>query len=146
MPIKDIKKLQSQSRLIGYKLSEELNPQNKLYKLRDEINWAVLEKHVLANMKVSGSGRERHSVRLLLGLLLLQAMNNTSDRLAAEELTENIYWQYFCGYEYLEQEVSISESSIRRFRQALGEEGLNAILREIIKVGINIGAVKKKDL
>ena len=73
-------------------------------------------------------------------------MNNTSDKLTSEELVENIYWQYFCGYEYMEKDIKVSESSIRRFRQQLGEDGLNEVLKELVRVGVNTGAVKKKDL
>ena len=71
MPVKDISKSQSQLRLFSYKLSEELNPHNKLYKLRDLINWPILEEYVLSSMEVSSYGRDRHSIRILLGLLLL---------------------------------------------------------------------------
>ena len=77
MPIKDIEKSQRQSRLFGYKLSEELNPKNKLYKLREVIDWEVLEDYVLSHTEVKRQGRDRQSVRVLLGLLMLQAMNNT---------------------------------------------------------------------
>ena len=66
---------------------------------------------------------------------MLQAMYNFSDSLTSEELTENMYWQYFCGYEYLESEISVSESTIRRFRNLLGETGYNIILQELIRVG-----------
>ena len=146
MPIKNINHSQSQTRLLGYKLSDELNPKNKLYQLRSVIDWEVLENYVLKETQVKKYGRDRHSIRVLLGLLMLQAMNNTSDKLTSEELTENMYWQYFCGYEYIEKNVNVSASSIRRFRQFLGEEGLNEILKEVIKVGIKTGSVKKKDL
>lgn len=55
---------------------------------------------------------------------MLQVMCNTSDVLTAEEFEENMYWQYFCGYEYLDHGDSVSESSICRFRNLLGEAGL----------------------
>ncbi len=37
--IDNITKSQQQSKLFGYKLSEELNRKNKLYQLRELINW-----------------------------------------------------------------------------------------------------------
>ena len=120
MAVKDIRKTQSQTRLFSYNLSEELNPNNRLYKLRGLLDWQTLEDYVLTNMEISCYGRDRHSVRVLLGLLMLQAMHNSSDRLTSENLEENVYWQYFCGYDYMEKNVGVSESSIRRFRQQLG--------------------------
>ncbi len=57
-----------------------------------------------------------------------------------------MYWQYFCGWEYIEKDIAISETSIRRFRSVLGEAGYNEILSELIRVGIKTNTIKKKDL
>lgn len=73
-------------------------------------------------------------------------MVNTSDNATVEHLEENFYWQYFCGYEYPQIDPSVSETTIRRFRNLLGEEGLTVILSEMVKVGLKIGKLKKKDL
>ena len=77
---------------------------------------------------------------------MLQAMYNGSDSFTEEELKENIYWQYFCGYEYLQQDLDVSEATIRRFRNDLGEDGYNEILKELLRIGLKVGALKKKDL
>ena len=71
-------------------------------------------------------------------------MFNFSNCLTSETFEENVYWKYFCGYEYVDTKLSVSESVIRRFRQELGEEGHNLILKELIRVGLRIGAYKKK--
>ena len=63
-----------------------------------------------------------------LALSMLQAMYNGSDSFTEEELKEKVYWQYFCRYEYLQKDLEVSEATIRRFRNALGEEGYNEIL------------------
>ena len=73
-------------------------------------------------------------------------MYNFSDSLSSEEIEENLYWQYFCGYNYADHDIKISEASIRRFRNMLGDEGYNMILQELAKVGLKVGAYKKKDL
>ena len=82
----------------------------------------------------------------MLGLSMLQAMYNFSDCLTSETLEENVYWQYFCGYEYGGNASIVSESSIRRFRNELGEAGYELILKELTSVGLRVGAYKKKDL
>ncbi|WP_425362791.1 IS5 family transposase [Candidatus Tisiphia endosymbiont of Hybos culiciformis] len=146
MPIEDIIKSQKQGQLFGYKLTEELNPNNKLYKLRSLINWTVLEEWLLTNVNIKKFGRNRRCHRLLLGVTMLQAMYNLSDAAAEEELRENVYWQYFCGWEYLQKDAEISEASIRRFRAILGEEGYNEILKELTRIGCKVGVLKKKDL
>lgn len=51
---------------------------------------------------------------------------------------------YFCGYEYVEKEPAASEASIRRFRNLIGEDGYNEIMKELLRVGIKVGVLKKK--
>ncbi|WP_342226243.1 transposase [Rickettsia endosymbiont of Urophora cardui] len=146
MPIDNIIKSQEQGKLFGYKLKEELNPNNKLYKLRELINWSRLEEWLSKNVCIKKFGRNRKCHRVMLGITMLQAMYNFSDSLSEEELKENMYWQYFCGWEYIEKDIAISETSIRRFRSVLGEAGYNEILSELIRVGIKTNTIKKKDL
>ncbi|WP_342224851.1 IS5 family transposase [Rickettsia endosymbiont of Urophora cardui] len=146
MPIDNIIKSQEQGKLFCYKLKEELNPNNKLYKLRELINWSRLEEWLSKNVCIKKFGRNRKCHRVMLGITMLQAMYNFSDSLSEEELKENMYWQYFCGWEYIEKDIAISETSIRRFRSVLGEAGYNEILSELIRVGIKTNTIKKKDL
>ena len=132
MPIENIEADQTQGRFFKEKLSEELNPKNRLYQLRSLINWEELEKASLSHVDIKQYGRNKKSHRLMLGLLMVQAMYNSSDRFTEAELKENNYWQYFCGYEYFEREPEVSEATIRRFRVLLGEEGFTAILKELV--------------
>jgi len=146
MPIENVKNSQSQGRFFEDQLSLKLKSTNKLYKLRNLINWDELESTALQNLDVKKLGRSRKSPRVMLGLLMLQAMYNGSDSYTEESLEENAYWQYFCGYEYFEKNCEISEATIRRFRNLIGERGLEEIMKELLRVGIKIGSVKKKDL
>jgi IS5 family transposase len=146
MPIENISFSQKQERLFGEKLSIQLNRKNKLYKLRDLVNWPELEAKALTKIEIKQFGRNKKDHRVMLGLSMLQAMYNCSDSFTEEELKENIYWQYFCGYEYMQQDIDVSEATIRRFRNALGEEGYNEILKELLRIGVKVGALKKKDL
>lgn len=146
MPAEKIELKERQGRLFHQKLSIELSPKHKLYKLRELINWAELESCVRQIVNIARYGRAKKSLRVMLGLSMLQAMYNFSDCLTSETLEENIYWQYFCGYEYGGNASLVSESSIRRFRNDLGEAGHELILKELAKVGLRVGAYKKKDL
>ncbi|WP_342226201.1 IS5 family transposase [Rickettsia endosymbiont of Urophora cardui] len=110
------------------------------------LNWFRLEEWLSKNVCIKKFGRNRKCHRVMLGITMLQAMYNFSDSLSEEELKENMYWQYFCGWEYIEKDIAISETSIRRFRSVLGEAGYNEILSELIRVGIKTNTIKKKDL
>ena len=146
MPIEKVTISQRQTTLFEEKLSIKLNSKNKLYKLREIVDWSDLEAKCLGDIEVKQYGRNRKNHRVMLGLCMLQAMYNGSDAYTEEELKENVYWQYFCGYEYLQQDLEVSEATIRRFRSALGEKGYNEILKELLRVGLKVGALKKKDL
>lgn len=145
MPIENIELAQKQAMLFFEDLNRKLNPKNKLYKLRKLINWSELEENVLELVKVSKFGRTRKSTRVMLGIAMLQAMYNFSDSLTSEEIQENLYWQYFCGYDYADHTIEISEASIRRFRNILGDEGYNMILQELAKVGLKVGVLSHID-
>ena len=123
MPIDNITFSQKQERLFEEKLSTKLNPKNKLYKLKDMVNWADLEARALPDIQIRQFGRNKKDHRLMLAISMLQAMYNGFDSFTEEELKENIYWQYFCGYEYLQANLDVSEGTIRRFRNTLGEDG-----------------------
>jgi len=146
MPIENVDLAGRQGRLFQERLSTELNKKHKLYKLRELINWSNLENEMLQMVNVSNLGRTRKSIRVLLGLSLLQSMYNFSDALSSETLEENVYWQYFCGYEYGGTDIQVSESAIKRFRDSLGEKGHEIILKELANVGLKVGSYKKKDL
>jgi hypothetical protein len=68
----------------------------------------VLEHYLILKIKQFGRNKKDHRVMLVLSML--QATYNGSDSFTEEELKENIYWQYFCGYEYLQQDVDVSEA------------------------------------
>ena len=138
MPIENITPSQKQGRLFEDRLFKRLNPKNKLYILRDLINWSDLEEKALSHIEIKQFGRNRKDHRVMLALLMLQAMYNGSDNFTESELMENIYWQYFCGYEYLVKDPEISEATIRRFRNLIGENGYSAIIKELLRVGIKV--------
>ena len=146
MPIENITFSQKQEKLFEERLSTKLNPKNKLYKLKDMVNWSELEARALQDIQIKQFGRNKKDHRVMLALSMLQAMYNGSDSFTEEELKENVYWQYFCGYEYLQHDLDVSEATIRRFRNTLGEVGYNEILKELLRIGLKVGALKKKDL
>lgn len=127
-------------------LSNRLNPNHKLYKLKAAINWPRLESWLYENIEIKSEGRGSVDKSVCLRLFMLQSLYNLSDIRASEMYMENMYWHYFCGYEYVEDVNPISESTIIRFRQALGEAGMQEIMKELVECGKRIGLIKKKDL
>ena len=65
---------------------------------------------------------------------------------AIDEWVENPYWQFFCGYDFLQWEKPIDSSSLPRWRNRLGVEGIEKILQGTIKAAIKSGAVLASSL
>ena len=128
----------TQGRLFQQRLSFQLNPTHELIQLSKLIDWKFFEEEFSGLFK-ENQGASAKPVRLIVGLLMLQQMNGYSDEGAVDEWVENPYWQYFCGYDYLEWKKPIDPSSLTRWRKRLGCEGVEKILQGTIKAAIKGG-------
>ena len=118
--------------LFRSQLSQILNMNHSLVRLADRINWDRLE----ADIDViyhNKSGQPPLPTRLLAGLHYLKAMFNESDEHVVERWVENPYWQYFCGYEYLQHELPLHPTSLVKWRQRVGDK-LEALLTQTIEL------------
>ena len=101
---------------------------------------------VLEGAGVSNAGRPKLSIRLMASLLYLKHSFNLSDEEVAARWSENVLWQFFSGMTYYEHRLPCDATQIGRFRRALGEEGLEHLLKATIDTAVAIKAVKPKDL
>lgn len=134
-----------EGRLFEIRLSDQINPKQPLCRLSQLLDWDGIEKD-LEQLFFADKGRPGQSVRLMVGLLMLQHMFDISDEQVVEAWVENPYWQHFCGYDYLQWEVPTDRSSLTRWRDRLGEAGFDLILSYTIKAAKEAGIVAKKDL
>jgi len=59
---------------------------------------------------------------------------------------ENPYWQYFCGYDYLQWDEPADPTTLIKWRQRLGKENLELVLSYTIKAAREVGLIKKSSL
>ena len=97
---------------------------------------------VLAAAGVSYAGRSRLPIRLMCSLLYLKHAFNLSDEETCERWAENVVWQYFSGREYYEPRLPCDATQIGRFRAAIGEAGMQAILKATIDTAVTSKAIK----
>ena len=95
---------------------------------------------------VSNAGRPRLSIRLMASLLYLKNSFNLSDEELVQRWSENVVYQYFSGQEYYEPRLPCDATQIGRFRRAIGEEGLEQLLKSTIETAVEIKAVKPAEL
>lgn len=114
-------------------LEDMLNHNHPLYKLGNKINWRRFEDS-FSPLYCSTNGRPAHPIRLMCGLLILKHLRNISDESVVLQWSENAYYQYFCGQlEFLPTEPC-EASDLVHFRNRIGEEGMEVILAESIRV------------
>jgi IS5 family transposase len=124
-------------------LAELINLKHPLVKLAELIDWSVFETR-WAVFFPSRTGRPASSPRLIAGLLYLQHTFACSDEDLVWTWVENPYWQHFCGEAYFQHEPPIDPSSMTRWRQRVGEEGVEWLLTETIEAARRGKVVKAK--
>jgi IS5 family transposase len=135
----------SQGRLFQQRLSTQLNPSHELYKLSKVIDWDFFEKE-FSGLFVDSTGASAKPVRLIVGMIMLQQMHGYSDEGAVDEWVENPYWQFFCGYDYLQWVKPIDPSSLSRWRGRLGKNGVEKILQSTIRTALKEGALLQQEV
>lgn len=94
---------------------------------------------------VSAAGRPRLPVRLMVSLLYLKHAFNESDESLCERWSENVYWQFFSGMTFYEPKLPCDPAQISRFRRALGEAGVEQLLKTTIEAAVAMNAARPKD-
>ena len=99
----------------------------------------------LAGSGVSNAGRPRLPIRLMVALLYLNHAFNLSDEELVERWSENVVWQFFSGMQYYEPRLPCDATQIGRFRRALGEAGVEQLLKTSIEAAVAMKAVSLKE-
>ena len=78
-------------------------------------------------------------------LSILKHMHNLSDEDLCARWIENPYYQFFCGDEFFQHQLTFDRSSLIRWRQRMGEDRLAALIQESLAVARRTGAAKPTD-
>ena len=130
--------------LFRSQLSQMLNMSHALIRLSERMNWDKLEAEIDV-IYSDGAGQPPLPTRLLAGIHYLKYTFNESDESVVERWVENPYWQYFCGYEYLQHELPLHPTSLTRWRDRVGDK-LELLLRHTIEVALETKAMSAREL
>lgn len=133
----------STGELFQQPLAELINLSHPLVKLAELIDWSVFEKQ-WSGFFPSKRGRPATPPRMIAGLLYLQHAFACSDEELINVWVENPYWQHFCGETYFVHRPPIDPSSLTRWRNRIGEEGVEWLLTETIEAARRGKVVKKQ--
>ncbi len=99
----------------------------------------------IAGAGVSNAGRPRLSIRLMAALLYLKHAFDLSDDDLVARWSENVVWQYFSGQEYYEPRLPCDATQIGRFRTAIGEAGVEELLKATIDAAVTSQAIRPNE-
>ena len=126
-------------------LETMLDSKHPLFKLANMIDWSLFEKS-FAPLFCADNGRPPKPIRLMTGLLMLKHLRNVSDEQVVVLFTENAYYQYFCGLEAFSISAPCASSELVHFRHRIGEEGVELILKESIRINLAMEDRKKEEM
>lgn len=122
----------------------KLNENNQWIELHDKIPWNRLDE--IYRKYHSHLGRPAKDSQLINGLLIVKHKKDISDIAVVEELLENPYIQYFCGYDQLiTKEAEIDPSTLSKVRGRLGPEYFRVFEEEILRVLIKEKVIKPRE-
>lgn len=96
----------------------------------------------IAGGGISKAGRQRLSIRLMASLLYLKHAHDLSDEAVVERWAQDVQFQYFSGMDYYEPKLPCDATQIGRFRTAIGEAGVEELLKATIDAAVETKAIK----
>lgn len=131
--------------LFQSRLDQILNHKHPLFRLANKIDWSYFEKEFGA-LYTEKMGAPAKPIRLMVGLHYLKHTFNESDESVVDRFVENPYWQYFCGFDYFQHDMPIDPSSLTRWRQRVGDDGMEKLLRALMQTAKKSGHLTRHDL
>ena len=114
-------------------LKEQLSSKHPLYILANQVDWSFFDEHFKKHYR-EDFGRPALPIRLMVSLLILKHLRNLSDESMVEQWAENAYYQYFSGAVFFTPGPPCEASELVHFRNRIGAEGIELILKESIRI------------
>lgn len=126
-------------------LRNMLDPQHSLYLLAEAINWQIFDEQ-FGSLYADSIGRPALSTRLMVALHYIKHLYDLSDDRVLAGFLENPYWQFFCGMEYFQHKLPCDPTSLIKWRQRVGAEGIEQLLKERLSAAKRQQALKAREI
>lgn len=123
--------------------TQQLKSDNRWVVLANLIPWDEICGTYLKHVGISSTGRPPLSPRVVLGSLIIKHITNLDDRETVDQISENMYMQYFLGYSSFTTDPPFDPSLFVEFRKKLGVVEINAINEKIVSLKTQLEASKK---
>jgi hypothetical protein len=124
----------NQLTLAGFEhpFDRELDKSNRWVLLSHLIPWDEISGVYSKAVGISHTGRPGLNPRIVLGSLMIKHLCHLDDRETVEQISENIYMQYFLGYSSFTSDRPFDASLFVDIRKRLGLSTINAINEKIV--------------
>lgn len=139
------KKSTPQRELFGAHFCEMLNPEHPLYVLAERIDWQQFD-GAIDPCYAEELGRPGVNTRLMIGLMYLKHAFDESDESLVARWVENPYWQFFCGFHYMQHDPPVDSSMMSKWRKRVGADRLEKLLEVTIQTALAMKALRPKEL
>ncbi len=125
----------SQTVLAGFEspFSQKLDPGNRWILLAHRIPWDKIVGQYNKQMSGSSEGRPPLSGRIAIGAIIIKHINNWDDRETIMQIQENMYLQYFLGFDSFSTAPVFDASLFVEIRKRMTDTVLNAINEEVVR-------------
>ncbi len=113
-----------------------LNQRHPLMQLAKQIDWDHFDA-TFAECYSPDFGAPGKAIRLMIDLHYLKHAFDESDESVVARWVENPYWQHFCGETHMQHQCPIDPSSMTRWRQRVGADRLNEMIKQTIKIALD---------
>jgi IS5 family transposase len=134
-----------QKDLFRIELTQLVDPNHSMVKLAAALDWDSFDE-TFGKYFCPDKGRPGVPTRLMVSLNYLKYTYDLSDEKVLLGWLENPYWQYFSGMKWFEHDLPIDPSNMSRWRNRMGKDGAEELLKETIKAGISLKAIKTSQL
>ncbi len=110
----------------------QLSASNRWVVLSKLIPWAEICNVYLKHVGTASTGRPALSPRIALGSLIIKHICNLDDQETVDQISENIYMQYFPGYSSFQPQAPFDSSLFVEIRKRLGMDCINEINEQIL--------------
>lgn len=117
-----------------------------LVRLSPSINWAALNEILGECYEGAVVGQPPKPTRLMAGLLYLKHPYVLAAEELVERWVENASWQFFCGETFFQHGPPIHPTSLTRYRNRIGPERCQELLRLTLEAGKAEKVIQKRDL
>ena len=124
---------------------QKLNPRNRWIVLAHLIPWDEICNLYFKFVPKGQTGRPPVNPRIVIGSLIIKHICHLDDRETVDQISENIYMQYFLGYSSFTNETPFDASLFVEFRKRLGMDNLNAINEKIVAIKTKLESTPKPE-